>query len=256
MAFALGTSACDAFGNQSQEKVAYGPAGCPPGIVAAMASRGSRTEIQAVGKVSPEQIGLAAAADKIACVIRSDWSAAGATVDIIMRDGVDERTAQRALALTGGEQQRGGYSRRDVRRGEVTNYHFYRYGRLLELMDRPGFEITAAFERKTVVVDAGLKIPHVIKKCNTSGPSPFKKTPANQPLPKPGRRVVSCRPWTAEEFGASLREGLPQPSQGGPSGCVDVTSIDYDWHNDMLCTRSDGSQFYTDYDGAARFMGQ
>ena len=35
--------------------------------------------------------------------------------------------------------------------------------------------------------------------------------------------------------------------------CEDVTSFDYDWDNDMLCTRPDGSTFYTDYAGAERF---
>jgi hypothetical protein len=32
-----------------------------------------------------------------------------------------------------------------------------------------------------------------------------------------------------------------------------VTTYDYKWDNDMKCTRSDGSIFYTDYDGAERF---
>lgn len=32
--------------------------------------------------------------------------------------------------------------------------------------------------------------------------------------------------------------------------CKDVTSYDYNWDNDMLCTRSDGSTFYTSYSGA------
>lgn len=31
--------------------------------------------------------------------------------------------------------------------------------------------------------------------------------------------------------------------------CKDVTSYDYNWQNDVLCTRPDGSQFYTDYAG-------
>jgi len=35
--------------------------------------------------------------------------------------------------------------------------------------------------------------------------------------------------------------------------CEDVTSYDYNWNNDMLCTRSNGSTFYTDYAGADRF---
>jgi hypothetical protein len=35
--------------------------------------------------------------------------------------------------------------------------------------------------------------------------------------------------------------------------CEDVTTYDYNWDNDMKCTRSDGSIFYTDYAGAERF---
>ena len=35
--------------------------------------------------------------------------------------------------------------------------------------------------------------------------------------------------------------------------CEDVTSYDHDWNNDMLCTRTDGSTFYTDYAGAKVF---
>lgn len=33
------------------------------------------------------------------------------------------------------------------------------------------------------------------------------------------------------------------------STCTDVTSYDYDWDDDVLCTRPDGSQFYTNYAG-------
>lgn len=35
--------------------------------------------------------------------------------------------------------------------------------------------------------------------------------------------------------------------------CEDVTSYDYNWDNDMRCTRSDGTVFYTDYAGARAF---
>ena len=35
--------------------------------------------------------------------------------------------------------------------------------------------------------------------------------------------------------------------------CSDVTSIDYNWHNDVLCTRPDGSTFYTDYAGGNKY---
>jgi hypothetical protein len=33
------------------------------------------------------------------------------------------------------------------------------------------------------------------------------------------------------------------------SKCTDVTSYDHDWYDDVLCTRPDGSQFYTNYAG-------
>ena len=35
--------------------------------------------------------------------------------------------------------------------------------------------------------------------------------------------------------------------------CRDVTSIDYNWYNDVLCTRPDGSTFYTNYEGARQY---
>lgn len=35
--------------------------------------------------------------------------------------------------------------------------------------------------------------------------------------------------------------------------CKNVTSYDYNWDNDMLCTKPDGSQFYTSYDGARAY---
>lgn len=46
--------------------------------------------------------------------------------------------------------------------------------------------------------------------------------------------------------------GFPEISPGqaeANSKCIDVTSIDYDWNDDVLCTRPDGSQFYTNYTG-------
>jgi hypothetical protein len=45
--------------------------------------------------------------------------------------------------------------------------------------------------------------------------------------------------------------GIPEihtPTQSDSnSNCTDVTSYDYDWDDDVLCTRPDGSQFYTNY---------
>ena len=36
--------------------------------------------------------------------------------------------------------------------------------------------------------------------------------------------------------------------------CRDVTTYDYNWNNDMLCTRPDGSTFYTNYQGARDYL--
>ena len=38
-----------------------------------------------------------------------------------------------------------------------------------------------------------------------------------------------------------------------PRECDDVTSFDYNWQNDMLCHRPDGTTFYTDYAGARAY---
>jgi uncharacterized protein YabE (DUF348 family) len=35
--------------------------------------------------------------------------------------------------------------------------------------------------------------------------------------------------------------------------CIDVTSYDYNWNNDVLCTNPDGSKFYTNYAGGRRY---
>jgi hypothetical protein len=47
--------------------------------------------------------------------------------------------------------------------------------------------------------------------------------------------------------------GIPEihcPGQSeANSKCIDVTSIDYDWDDDVLCTQPNGSQFYTNYAG-------
>lgn len=43
-------------------------------------------------------------------------------------------------------------------------------------------------------------------------------------------------------------------SDPGNVSCRDVTSYDYNWDNDMLCTNPDGSQFYTSYEGAALYQ--
>ena len=42
----------------------------------------------------------------------------------------------------------------------------------------------------------------------------------------------------------------PSTSASEQGSCQDVTSYDHNWNNDMLCTRLDGSTFYTNYAGA------
>ncbi len=61
----------------------------------------------------------------------------------------------------------------------------------------------------------------------------------------------------ASESGAGLPElgirGLLDTEQPAATTCIDDTSHDHDWSNDMLCTRPDGTRFRTSYDGAKRF---
>lgn len=38
--------------------------------------------------------------------------------------------------------------------------------------------------------------------------------------------------------------------------CDDVTTYDYNWNNDVICTNTDGSRFYTSYGGADTFLAQ
>ena len=45
-------------------------------------------------------------------------------------------------------------------------------------------------------------------------------------------------------------EPSPEVQSQQRTTCIDVTSYDYNWNNDMKCTRPDGSVFYTDYEGA------
>lgn len=45
----------------------------------------------------------------------------------------------------------------------------------------------------------------------------------------------------------------PKPEPKPKGSCRDVTSYDYNWDNDMLCTRPNGSTFYTDYAGAEAY---
>lgn len=77
---------------------------------------------------------------------------------------------------------------------------------------------------------------------------------ASSTRPKPPRRKEPSnrapKPSDRPEDPVSPQE----PERSGTT-CQDVTSYDENWQNDMLCTRPDGSQFYTDYAGAAAAEG-
>jgi hypothetical protein len=53
---------------------------------------------------------------------------------------------------------------------------------------------------------------------------------------------------TSSETGTT-QTSPPTETLTAKVSCKDVTSIDYNWNNDVLCTRLDGSTFYTDYAG-------
>ena len=52
---------------------------------------------------------------------------------------------------------------------------------------------------------------------------------------------------------ATKKQTTNNATEGGYT-CVDVTSYDYNYDNDMLCTSPSGTQFYTDYDHAQLLM--
>ncbi len=57
------------------------------------------------------------------------------------------------------------------------------------------------------------------------------------------------------DLGSNPDESDSEPSDPArtETTCIDVTSYDQNWDNDMLCTRPDGSEFYTDYEGASKY---
>jgi hypothetical protein len=73
---------------------------------------------------------------------------------------------------------------------------------------------------------------------------------------KPRRRQHARREKTELDRWIQKRFGTPQQRANRPrwTTCVDVTSYDYNWDNDMQCTRPDGTVFYTDYAGAATYQ--
>jgi hypothetical protein len=61
---------------------------------------------------------------------------------------------------------------------------------------------------------------------------------------------AKARPFDMDKFMSEWGAHRPNAKY-----CKDVTSIDYNWQNDMVCFRPDGSQFLTDYQGAWDYLG-
>lgn len=63
------------------------------------------------------------------------------------------------------------------------------------------------------------------------------------------------RQWEeGERERAEQERSWREESSQAEGTCADVTSFDDNWDNDMLCTRADGTKFYTDYAGADEFL--
>ena len=72
---------------------------------------------------------------------------------------------------------------------------------------------------------------------------------------KPRNDPRLCRRSHHSKRRHSTTAPVQPPPWPAAKSCVDVTSYDYNWGNDVLCTRPDGTSFYTSYDGAQAFLG-
>jgi hypothetical protein len=254
--------------SSAESYLANAPTTCPEGIAQALGSALNESyaglnldHIQAVGEVSAADIGLGKIADKVACAVRADSSATGGTALVFMRAELSDDDVRRiAWNLDFGDETDGYMTRTSAARGEAVGFSRTTYGGLSRTLGGTNWEtFRTAFPPSTVVLDVDLNIPHVLKKCKTNGPGPYPARAKSKPLPAPKPKVVSCRPWTWKEQAADFRKMVDDVVGGsGSSGgrwCEDVTSYDYDWQNDMLCHRPNGSSFYTDYEGADAYLG-
>lgn len=247
-------TACSGSGDEPSGPQITGPRNCPRGFALALASHLS--DVHAVAELEPRDIGFAKIANKIACVVRTDSHTTGASAVVVLRAGLSEETVRGALwDLAFDDGAHSIMSRDGVGRGEATTLVLLRYGGVTRDWGPKRWRLREAFPPDTVVLDASLRVPHIQKRCKDAAyDEQFSRARSPKALSAPAARIVSCRPKTAKEMGRDFREMLQIWTPEG-AHCQDVTSIDYDWQNDMRCTRPDGSQFYTDYEGAAAFLG-
>jgi hypothetical protein len=77
-------------------------------------------------------------------------------------------------------------------------------------------------------------------------------------LDLPDRDLPAKEPDPTPPSKAEMEDRMDELSrevwaENGLGYCEDVTSFDWNWDNDMLCTRPDGSTFLTDYARARRY---
>lgn len=249
----LALSGCSPTRSSDDSRPLEGPSSCQRGFPRALATEIG--DVQAVAVIKPSDIGFAELRPMIACVVRLDSSSTGAFAVVVMRATLTEDDVRYALYdLDFGEPRHSVMIRERPDLGEVRAASFRTYGALTSEWRGRRAVFHGSFPPTTVVLSAPLRIPHELRKCETSGYSAYPaRSDRNAGFQIPRDRVISCRPWTAKEVGESVRDALPALPSG--ARCRDVTSYDYNWQNDMLCTRADGTQFFTDYEGAASFLG-
>lgn len=246
-------SACAA-GEEDTNTRAKGPKHCPRGFAQALVA--GLNDVHAIAELEPRDVGLRKIEGQVACVIRTDSHSWGASATIIMRAGLSEDDVRHALWDAGFDDgSHSTMSRPAVHRGELKTVLRLTYGGLTDRWRGRHWRYRDDFPPETVVLDASLRVPHIRKECDAAAHQ-AESAGASGPmvLTTPQLTIVSCRPQTAKEIGRDIAEQLENWKPKG-AHCQDVTTWDYNWQSDMLCTRADGSQFYTDYEGAAAFLG-
>lgn len=246
----LGLAACSSEVSEPETDYSGVPTTCPVGFADALGA--GLNETVAVAEVAPDAIGFDAIVDEIACVVRTD-SPMGANATVVMRAGLSETDVRHALwDVDFDDAQHGVMVRESARQGEGEDALLQTYGSLSSNLRDKGWRFGEVFPAEVVVLQVGLKIPVVKRSCGEAERQKEAHRRESR-LPAPSGTIVVCRPLTADEIRQMLEDAAePKP---GDRWCRDVTSIDYDWQNDMLCTRPDGSHFYTSYEGAARYLG-
>ncbi|MBM9460467.1 hypothetical protein JK386_11185 [Nocardioides sp. zg-536] len=285
-ALALGLMGCS-FGDGD-----LGPAGCPEGAVETLRSYDPDQTV-AGAQVTLASIGLEGLDDLVACTLRIDTTDDGARAYVIMRSNVSVPTVQRRLnengappvgrspALLPGVPIGHLYS---TEAGTAESVWRFDSPALVPadtalVVARLNIPVVEKECRKRYApqpfrpIEAKQELPQPKRKIRVCAPPPAKNAESEPDDPDApfwtqgtAKKRREPAPWEHTEPDApdtpfeppSVPPG-PDPwrePEDVPGACRDVTSYDYNWDNDVLCTRSDGSQFYTSYEGADAFLGR